>query len=139
MSPLVDSTPRLILGCGYLGRRVARLWLENGQRVAALTRKNADALRELGVEPLPGDVLDRDSLRTLPVASTVLYAVGLDRATGKTMREVYVTGLANVLDTLPPCGRFVYVSATSVYGQTNGEWVTEASPTEPTEAGKIVL
>jgi nucleoside-diphosphate-sugar epimerase len=140
MSPLVTDAPHLILGCGYLGRRVANLWLAGGRRVAALTRGNADVLRAAGVEPIVGDVLDRDSLRGLPAAPAVLYAVGLDRSTGKSMREVYVSGLANVLDTLPACGRFVYVSATSVYGQTDGSWVTETGPTEPAEeSGKIVL
>jgi nucleoside-diphosphate-sugar epimerase len=140
MSPLDDFAPRLIFGCGYLGRRVAALWRANGHRVAALTRKNADALRALGVEPVVGDILHPDSLRTLPAASTVLYAVGFDRSAGRSVREVYVDGLANALDTLPACTRFVYVSATSVYGQTNGEIVTEGSPTAPIEeAGKVVL
>ena len=140
MSPLDVTSPRLIFGCGYLGRRVADLWRGSGHRVAALTRGNADALRASGIAPITGDVLDPDSLRTLPVASTVLYAVGMDRGAGKSMREVYVTGLANVLDALPACTRFVYVSSTSVYGQSNGEWVTEDSPTEPTEeSGKVVL
>ena len=55
------------------------------------------------------------------------------------MREVYVAGLANVLDTLPPCDRFIYVSSTSVYGQTDGTWVNEDSATEPLEeSGKVV-
>jgi nucleoside-diphosphate-sugar epimerase len=140
MSPLVDSAPQLIFGCGYLGQRVAKLWVASDHRVVALTRNNASILRELAVEPLIGDVCDRDSLKALPAASTVLYAVGLDRAAGRSMREVYVGGLANVLDTLPRCERFVYISATSVYGQTNGESVTESSPTAPTEdAGRIVL
>lgn len=140
MSPLDVSSPRLIFGCGHLGRRVAHLWRGAGHRVAALTRGNADALRAGGIEPIPGDVLDPNSLRTLPAASTVLYAVGMDRTAGKTMREVYVNGLANVLDALPPGGRFIYVSSTGVYGQSSGEWVTEASPTEPSEeSGKVVL
>lgn len=139
-SPHLESAPHLIFGCGYLGRRVARRWRAQGRRVVALTRTNAAALRELGVEPLPGDVLDPTSLTALPAASTVLYAVGLDRAAGRTMREVYVGGLSNVLDTLPPCERFVYVSSTSVYGQTNGEIISEADATAPTEeSGKIVL
>jgi len=130
----------LIFGCGYLGRRVADLWITSGRRVAALTRKNADTLRGVGIEPITGDVLDPASLRTLPAASTVLYAVGLDRGAGKPMREVYITGLSHVLDTLPPCERFVYVSSTSVYGQTGGEWVDEQSATAPTEeSGKIIL
>ncbi|MBM3980061.1 MAG: SDR family oxidoreductase [Planctomycetes bacterium] len=140
MSPLDVTAPNLIVGCGYLGRRVAALWRANGTRVAALTRGRADALRAAGIEPTTGDVLDRDSLRALPSAATVLYAVGMDRAAGRSMRDVYVNGLANVLDVLPACARFVYVSSTSVYGQTADEWVDEASATEPTEeSGKVVL
>ena len=48
-----------------------------------------------------------------------------------TQREVYVNGLANVLESLPTPKRFLFVSSTSVYGQSDGGWVTEASPTEP--------
>jgi nucleoside-diphosphate-sugar epimerase len=118
---------------------VAQLWRTDGHRVVALTRNNADALRELGVEPISGDILDRDSLKALPAASMVLYAVGLDRSAGRSMREVYVNGLANVLDTLPRCERFVYISATSVYGQTNGEIVTESSPTAPSEESGLIV
>ncbi len=140
MSSLDVTSARLIFGCGYLGRRVAHLWRGAGHSVSALTRGNADALRAAGIEPITGDILDQNSLRTLPAASTVLYAVGLDRSAGKTMREVYVNGLANVLDTLPVCARFIYVSSTSVYGQNDGGWVTEASPTEPAEgSGRVVL
>src|SRR5262245_52268975 len=101
MSPLVTSNSLpLVFGCGYLGRRVASLWLRRGQRVAALTRRNSDPLRACGIEPIPGNVLDLASLRTLPPASTVLYSVGLDRTAGRSMREVYVTGLSNVLEAL---------------------------------------
>jgi nucleoside-diphosphate-sugar epimerase len=143
MSPLAvtgTEPPRLIFGCGYLGRRVAALWRAGGQRVAALTRGNADALRTAGIEPITGDVLDRTSLSALPPASTVLHAVGLDRASGKTMRAVYVTGLANVLAALPSCTQFIYASSTSSYAQTGGELVTETDPTEPAdESGQVIL
>lgn len=142
MTPPADrySRPALVVGCGYLGRRVAARWVAAGRRVAALTRRNAAALAAVGIEPVTGDVLDPASLRNLPAASTVLYAVGMDRAAGRSMREVYVRGLANVLAALPGFERFVYVSSTGVYGQTDGEWVDEASPTEPTEeSGRVVL
>jgi len=130
----------LVVGCGYLGRRVADLWTAAGRRVVALTRTRADSLREAGIEPLLGDVTDPASLNNLPAASTVLYAVGLDRSSGKSMAEVYVQGLKNVLDNLPPCDRFIYISSTSVYGQTDGSVVDESSPTEPLEdSGRIVL
>src|SRR6478609_1277397 len=116
-------TDALILGCGYLGRRVAARWVAAGRRVAALTRRNPAALAALGVEPVVGDVLDPATLRHLPRAATVLYAVGMDRSQGKTMHEVYVNGLRHVLGTIPRPDRFVYVSSTSVYGQTDGGWI----------------
>jgi nucleoside-diphosphate-sugar epimerase len=139
-SPVVTEAPHLIFGCGYLGRLVAARWRASGHRVAALTRGNANALRTAGLEPITGDVLTRSSLHALPQASTVLYAVGYDRSTGKTMRALYVTGLANVLAALPPCARFIYISSTSVYGQTTGEWVAETAATDPREeSGRVIL
>ncbi|OWK36233.1 Nucleoside-diphosphate-sugar epimerase [Fimbriiglobus ruber] len=111
-----------------------------GRRVCALTRGRCDELASLGLDPITGDVLEPDSLRALPSASTVLYAVGMDRRSGRSLREVYVTGLANVLAALPPCGRFVYVSSTSVYGQTDGSLVDEHSPTIAVEeSGHVIL
>src|SRR4051794_21685705 len=95
----------LILGCGYLGRVVARRWLADGQSVAALTRSHGDELRTLGIEPVIGDVTD--PALQLPAADVVLYAVGLDRSAGMSMREVYFGGLANVLAALPAVRRFV--------------------------------
>jgi nucleoside-diphosphate-sugar epimerase len=136
-APTADA---LILGCGYLGRRVAARWVAAGRRLAALTRRNAAALAALGVEPIPGDIFDPESLRRIPAARAVLYAVATDRGSGRAMREVYVDGLAHVLNTIPPPERFVYVSSTGVYGQADGGWVDEASPTEPVEeSGRIAL
>jgi nucleoside-diphosphate-sugar epimerase len=141
MAPPAGTQPEcLIIGCGYLGQRVAARWTAAGRAVAALTRRNVDTLRNLGVAPVVGDILDPASLRGLPAAETVLYALGMDRTSGRSMREVYCDGLRHVLDTLPAPRRFVYVSSTGVYGQTDGSWVDESSPTEPTEeSGHIVL
>ncbi len=136
----VTSPPNLVVGCGYLGRRVAARWLEAGKRVAALTRGNTALLAADGIDPIVGDILNPNSLNHLPLAGTVLYAVGWDRSSGTSMSEVFLTGLNHVLDTLPRCERFIYVSSTGVYGQTDGELVDETSPTEPIEAsGKVVL
>lgn len=137
MAPPPDA---LVIGCGYLGRRVAALWRGRGRRVAALTRGRSAELGALGLVPVVGDVLDPASLRRLPEVPTVLYAVALDRSSGRSMREVYVTGLGNVLAALPRGDRFLYVSSTSVYGQTDGSEVDESSPTEPIEeSGRVAL
>jgi nucleoside-diphosphate-sugar epimerase len=130
---------KLIIGCGYLGRRVASLWLERCHRVFATTRR-ADALDVGGVQPVVFDVLSPATLDQLPEVETVVYAVGWDRSSGATMRSVYVDGLANVLEHLPRPGKFIYISSSSVYGQNSGEWVDEEAATEPEEeSGRIVL
>ena len=128
--------PALVIGCGYLGERVAREWLRSHDDVWALTRSttNAERLASIGLRPVIGDVLDPDSLRKLPVTETVLYAVGFDRTGSASKRSVYVDGLSNVLQQVRTlCERFLYVSSTSVYGQDSGEQVDESSPTTPTE------
>lgn len=133
----------LIIGCGYLGRRVAQLW--QGRQppgtVQALTRtaENASILTELNIVPIIGDVLDAWSLKNLPPVETVLYAVGLDRKSNRSMREVYVEGLGNVLRQVAPhTRRFIYISSTSVYGQSHGEWIDESSPCIPTRDNGVI-
>ena len=139
-SPDYSNVPCLVVGCGYLGRRIASAWCDSGRRVAALTRNRGAELADAGFEPVVGDVLDPASLARLPEVGPVLYAVGFDRSAGRSMREIYVEGLANALRAIRSPGPFIFVSSTGVYGQTDGEWVTEESPTEPLEAsGKVVL
>lgn len=124
----------MIIGCGYLGRRVARRWLAEGDAVAGLTRsaEHAQMLRGIGIEPILGDVTEPSSLSALPDADTLLYAVGLDRNSGKTQRDVHVSGLANVVERVAGrVGRVIVISSTSVYGQTGGEWVDESSACRP--------
>ncbi len=132
--------PALIVGCGYLGQRVATAWVASGRRVFALTRTHSAELAALGITPIVGDVLDPTSLTALPEVGAVLYAVGLDRRAGRSMRDVYVQGLYNVLKVVRCAGPILYVSSTGVYGQTEGEWVDETSETKPLEeSGKVVL
>lgn len=134
---------KLIIGCGYLGRRVAALWCAQNHRVFATTRSTAraDEWRALGLQPILCDVLDAASPRSLPRVESIAYCIGLDRSTGVSMHSLYVGGLANLLAALPqPAPRFLYVSSTSVYGQADGEEVDENATTEPQEdSGKVVL
>jgi nucleoside-diphosphate-sugar epimerase len=129
---------KLILGCGYLGARVARRWLAAGQQVFVVTRdgQRAAALAKEGYRPLVADVLRPASLAHLPQAETVLYAVGYDRGAGASIHDVFVGGLQAVLDALPPgTGKIIYISSTGVYAQSHGEWVDEDSPCQPRRAG----
>lgn len=133
----------LVIGCGYLGLRVAKRWRHQGAEVFALTRsvERAREWETLGLKAVIGDVTDRGSLAKLPAVDVVLHAVGFDRAAAPTKREVYVDGLRNVLEMQTGrCGRFLHVSSTSVYAQQAEEWVDEDAPCQPTdESGCICL
>ena len=125
---------RLIIGCGYLGTRVAARWLAEGDSVAALTRspENAAGLQAQGISPVLGDVMQPETLTGLPEVDTVLWAVGWDRSSGISQRDVYVNGLQNVLRQISRrAERLIYISSTSVYGQSEGEWINEASECLP--------
>ena len=132
---------KLIFGCGYLGLRVAKCWLEQGETVHAVTRTVArsEELRQVGLHPQVADITRPETLHHLPHASTVLFAVGFDRSSGDSLETVYVDGLEHVLTALVtqrcPVDRFIYISSTGVYGQCRGEWIDEDSPCKPTRAG----
>ncbi|MBK95493.1 MAG: NAD(P)-dependent oxidoreductase [Planctomycetaceae bacterium] len=129
---------RLIVGCGYLGQRVAQQWLAEGHQVYGLTRNaaNAEILRQSGLEPLIGDVMEPEKIALLPAVEQVLYSVGFDRSSSYSIEEVYIQGLQNLVALLPQtCQRLIYISSTGVYGQDDGSWVTEDSVTQPIRAG----
>ena len=134
---------KLIIGCGYLGQRIAALWRGQNHRVFATTRSasRATEFKSQGLYPIICDVLDPASLQSLPQVESIVYCIGLDSSAGVSMRSLYVDGLANALAALTqPLPRFLYVSSTSVYGQTGGEEVDENAITEPQEgSGKVVL
>lgn len=129
---------KLIFGCGYLGERVARRWRDGGHDVFVVTRSKEKAQRftATGYQPLVADLMQPASLANLPAAETVLYAVGFDRAAGLSRHALYVDGLHGILAALPPdTGKFIYISSTGVYGQSDGERVDEQSPCHPAREG----
>jgi nucleoside-diphosphate-sugar epimerase len=131
---------KLIIGCGYLGSRIARLWRKQGHHVIVTKRRREEPANDVGDSVFVCDVLDPATLEHLPAVDTVAYAIALDRTSGQTMRAVYVDGLRNVLRQLPKPKRFLFVSSSGVYGQLDGEWVDESAATEPREeSGRIVL
>jgi nucleoside-diphosphate-sugar epimerase len=128
----------LIFGCGYLGKRVALARIAAGDTVSAMTRseQNAESFRAIGIQPLIGDVCAPMTLNGLPHFDAVLHAIGFDRNSGRTQREVTYGGMRNVLDAIGQRGsRFLHISSSSVYGQSEGEWVDEESACEPTQPG----
>lgn len=143
--PSAPRPARLVVGCGYLGTRVAARWLAAGDRVFGITRSptRAATLASLGITPLVHDVTSAapsDPLRGLPSLDTVFWAVGFDRASGATHRDVHVHGLGRLLDALAGTPRVILSSSTGVWGDERGGVVTEATPTHPgREAGRVLV
>lgn len=134
----------LIVGCGYVGLPLGAALVARGHNVMGLRRSPAavEELRAAGLEPAFADVADRASLDALPrpfdwvVNCVASGGGGLDD-----YRRTYLEGTRHLLDWLGavPPAKFLYTSSTSVYGQTDGTDVDEASPTEPSSATARML
>jgi nucleoside-diphosphate-sugar epimerase len=133
-------TKRLIIGCGYLGFRVAKLWQTLGHDVHLLTRNEQTAamFEQQGFTAHLGDVTQLSTLDHFPAATEVLYAVGFDRTRSYDIHDVYCQGLKNVIKRLPQVpNRFIHISSTGVYGQVDGSLVDEATLAEPVRVAGI--
>lgn len=133
----------LIAGCGYVGTALAQLLVAADHSVYAIRR--AQSALPKGVTGIWTDLLDPELNKKIPRdIDFVFYTAAPDGRDEKSYRQVYCDGLKNLIDAVkvssPSLRAFLLTSSTSVYGQENGEWVTEESPTEPQSfGGKSVL
>lgn len=126
-----DGRPHLlIVGCGYVGRRLA-VQLKQRYDVTALVRTqiSASGLAELGLRTV---VLDLDRIRGTPTIPE-----RLDQEAIVYMAPPPSFGESDLrldrflqLPTVPP-KTFVYLSTTGVYGDTQGGLVDESTPVAP--------
>lgn len=125
---------RLIVGTGYLGKRIAEAWRLQGDKVFTVTRSpvTAEFFALEGFRPIIADVTRPETLSRLPVVDTMVFCVGYDRKGEDSPHEIYAGGLRYVLDS--PAGEsgcLILISSTGVYGDHAGAWIDESSPTNP--------
>lgn len=142
-SPPNTPTPplpqrRLVVGCGALGMRVARRWLEAGDRVWGTTRDRPETLAAAGLEPIVA-TLGSGPLPPLPEVDTVFWAVGFDRRNGLSPHDLHVNGLTHLLDALPAPRRVILSSSTGVWSGGDGEVVHEQTPANPSRPSAEAL
>ena len=132
-APPSDPTSVLIAGCGQLGTEAGLELVAHGHRVHGLRRSAGRLPPELN--PISADLSDPSGLAHLPGTEVVLFILTPGSFDDGAYRRAYVGNLRRLLDTLDRRDalprRLVYVSSTSVYGQADGSWVDETSPTEP--------
>jgi len=121
----------LVVGCGYVGRRMARrLAGESPLMGVVRSREGAEALAREGIAPLIAD-LDAPSPPPLPLAGEAVFYFAPPPRSGRTDPR-----MARFLDVCERNGRprrIVYISTTGVYGDCSGEWVDETRPVAPVE------
>ena len=126
----------LIVGCGDIGQRAAGV-LKGGRRVHLLaltsSAERGPTLRAQGITPLLGDLDDPRTLRRLaglatrvlhlaPPPSSELADWRLDPRTRALVRALAQRSLP---------ASVVYGSTTGVYGDCEGRWISEATPSNP--------
>ena len=131
-----------IVGCGYVGKEVARLWQQQGLTVTATTT-SPERVEELqtvadrvyvlkGTDPgaLQDCLLDQQ---------VVLVSVGSKR--GANYAETYLGTAKTLAEVLPQTQvqQLIYTSTYSVYGQHYGAVVTEETPIQPAKANGEVI
>ena len=120
----------LILGCGYLGQRLAARYHEAGIETAGTVRSlhSAKQLKLQGINPLLLD-LDRQPLPQLPVSCNKLFHFIPPPAESCT--DPRTAGLVNEFGRQGSPRRLVYLSTTGVYGDCGGDWVDEQRTPAP--------
>jgi nucleoside-diphosphate-sugar epimerase len=120
----------LIVGCGAIGSELAEVLSAKGHEVTGLKRK--PPLSAPGsISYAAADISSPAGLADLDRDFTeAFFIVSPAGRTEPSYRAVYETGLDNLLARLPKT-HWIMVSSTSVYGQTQGEWVDEDSAAEP--------
>ncbi len=121
----------LIIGCGDIGVRVARLMQQGDGNVFGLARSDerADRLRELGIDPVMGNLDDSSSLINLPTAGIVVLYFAPPPGGG-----LFDSRMRNFCKSVGPKqlpDKIVYMSTSGVYGDCGSEWVTEETPLNP--------
>ena len=131
----------LLAGCGDLGERVAQRLRARGDEVWAL-RRQPPTRGGHGIHWLRGDLTDPASLRELPAGITRLVYLPAPATRDKAAyRAIFVDGLHHLLDALDrrKLARVLFASSSAVYGEHDGDWVDEATPTDPPGFNGAVL
>ncbi len=118
----------LIVGCGYLGCRLAGQ-LPAG-RVTGLVRSAAgvERLERQGIIPLRCDLAHEVS-QSLPTEGADVWYLAPPPRAG--VEDIHLRHFLKALDESGQPRRMVLISTTGVYGDCGGEWVDESRPPAP--------
>ncbi len=131
--PMSQTPAVVIVGCGYVGRRLARQLRAEDRAVSGLvcSAESAAALLALGILPLQVDLDGSAERPDLASTGAELYYFAPPPAKGET--DPRLRRALAALSAAPPW-RVVYISTSGVYGDCAGAWVDETHPLNPRTA-----
>ena len=120
-------------GTGYVGASGVRERRRRTHVVRALARSDAAArkLRELGAEPVRGELCDLETLRTQAAEADAVVHCAFDYSAHSVALER--AALDALLGALRPGRAFVYTSGAWVYGSRGDAVIAEDAPLRPLE------
>jgi nucleoside-diphosphate-sugar epimerase len=129
MKQLNTINTLLILGCGYVGKKLAQTALKQGIHVQATVRDKAHAqqLQSLGIDAVVNDNPGELSAAWLQDCDAVLDSIPLSYDAAKQPVQSQSIWLTNLLNHMPNLQWAGYLSATSVYANSDGAWIDETS------------
>ncbi len=120
----------LIIGCGSIGTQLAHNLAAKGHDVTGLKR-NPPKLDVGEVNYFTADISLAYQLEELPLDfEFIFFIVSPDGRNKESYQAIYEIGLTNLIDRFVKEGaspNWIFISSTSVYGQSEGEWVDEES------------
>lgn len=126
----------LIAGFGYVGEKLGEILSHAGHSVVGVRRSAPRP--EISLPQIQAD-LAGPLLGSLPSeVDQIVYAVSADARTPEAYSAAYPTGVSNLRQRYPGA-RFLFLSSTSVYGQSEGEEVDESCPAEAQGFGPEAL
>ncbi|HEV2148701.1 MAG TPA: SDR family oxidoreductase [Longimicrobiaceae bacterium] len=133
----MSDTRVLVLGCGYVGRRLARALADPGAEVVGTTRDpaRADEIAAAGARPALAELARPETLAPLVEwRPHVVFDLVKPQPAGEDRYALEGTrNVAHAFAASPP-EALVYLSSTSVYGRRDGEWTDEDTPVSPSSA-----
>lgn len=122
-----------IIGCGDIGRRVAKrinnLYQNVPHRTSALIsgEGSANLCRQLGLETITQNLDQMPSLYAKHFTNSQVYYFAPPPRTGD--KDTRLMHFLNQVGASPK--KIVLISTTGVYGDSHGKWIDEETPTHP--------
>lgn len=125
-----------IIGCGYVGRRIAQTWKDQGHIVTVTTR-DKKRIKELS-DCSSGVFLIGDIAKFVQDQDIILLSVAAKK--GGDYESTYLKTAKHLVSCLHPSQRIIYTGSTSVYGDAKGNWVDEDTLVRPmNDHAKILI